>query len=96
VGDILKHTLALTVDYHSAVEPLAQYLIDLFGLEMSVEIKGRLVDFLMLRVENKIDSFELQERLDAPITAGGIGLYQNTAGKMAKEMETIMLLKYTA
>jgi hypothetical protein len=37
----------------------------------------------------------LQERLDAAVSVGGVGLYKNTAEKMVKEVEMIMLLKFT-
>lgn len=96
IEEIIKHTNALTEDYHSAVRPLAQYLIELFKLSLDIEAENRLTSFLLLRIENKIDAFQLQEKLDLPIAKGGVGLYKNTAGKIAKEIETIMLLKYTA
>lgn len=75
---------------------LADYLVYRFGLKINAEMKSRLVSFLKLRLENKVDLFGLQERLDAPFTIGGVGLYKGTAEKIVKEIEMIMLLKYSA
>ena len=56
----------------------------------------RFRSFVKLRVENKIDRFGLQQRLDASKRLGGIGLYKGSAEKVVKEVEMIMLLMYSA
>lgn len=96
IGEVIKHAEALALDYNKELEPLADYLINVFKIKMASQIRLRFIDFLKMRVENKIDVFGLQERLDTPIYLGGTGLYKNTAEKMVKEMEIIMLLKYSA
>lgn len=95
VNETLKQAAALSENSQTAILPFAQYLIDMFKLEMNDEIKDRLISFLRMRIENKLDAFGLQERLDAPANIGGVGLYKNTAEKMVKEIEIVMLLKYT-
>jgi putative ABC transport system ATP-binding protein len=95
INSMLAQSYFLTEDSKKAVEPFAQYLVELFDLKLTAETKARLVTFLRMRVENKIDIFGLQERLDAAASLGGVGLYKNTAEKMVKEVEMIMLLKFT-
>lgn len=95
IAEMLVQSEALAEDYQKAIDAFATYLIDLFKLKMDDQIRARLVAFLSMRVQNKIDIFGLQERLDAPVTIGGIGLYKNTAERMVREVEIIMLLKFT-
>lgn len=78
------------------VTGLSDYLIETFGLNLSPELVQRFRAFLKLRVENKIDRFGLEQRLDAPKALGGIGLYKPTSERVVREIEIIMLLKYSA
>jgi len=95
VGKTLQQAVALEQDYHTALVPFADYLSDMFKLGLKEDVKGRLISFLRMRVENKIDAFGLRERLDSAVAVGGVGLYRNTAEKMVREVEMIMLLKYS-
>lgn len=95
INEMLAQSYALAEDSQTAMLPFADYLLDLFELKINDEIKGRLLTFLKLRIENKIDIFGLQERLDASTAVGGVGLYKNTAERMVKEIEMIMLLKFS-
>lgn len=96
VNDIANQAEALDKDYKQALPGFADYLLRVFDLKMQPEIKARLITFLRLRLENKIDAFGVQERLDAPTSVGGVGLYKNTSEKMTREIEMVMLLKYSA
>lgn len=96
VDAMTAQAAALAGDYQRAVPKFADYLILLFGLKIKPEIRNRLMAFLKMRLENKLDAFGLRERFDAPALMGGVGLYKNTAEKMVKEVEMIMLLKYSA
>jgi len=71
------------------------YLIKTCNLKLSEEIMLRFRSFIKLRVENKIDRFGLQQRLDAPKALGGAGLYKSSAERVVGEIELIMLLKYS-
>lgn len=74
----------------------ADYLCESFHLKLSEDIVLRFRSFIKLRIENKIDRFGLQQRLDAPKKLGGAGLYRGSAEKVVREIELIMLLKYSA
>jgi hypothetical protein len=92
---MLVQSYTLSEDYEKALIPFSQYLIDLFEVKLNEEAKARLVTFLRMRMGNKIDLFGLLERLDAPLAVGGVGLYKTTAEKVVREVEMIMLLKFS-
>lgn len=96
ISEIVAQAEALAKDYQQALPGFADYLIRLLNLKLTPESRARLIAFLKMRIENKVDVFGLQERFDAPTAIGGVGLYKNTAERMVKEVEMVMLLKYSA
>jgi putative ABC transport system ATP-binding protein len=78
-----------------SMKKMSEYLINFFHLKLEGESKDRFDSFLKLRIKNKIDRFELQKALDAPKILGGVGLYRGTAEKISREVEVIMLMKYS-
>lgn len=95
VEQMLEQSKALDINHQETLTDFASYLVKLFKLEISVELMARFVTFLRMRIENKIDIFGLKERLDSPASVGGVGLYKNTAEKMVREIEMILLLRYS-
>lgn len=95
-GSILEQVEMIQKGGQDTLVGLVEYFSKVFILEFNPEMKSRLAAFLKMRMENKIDFMSLRERLDVPAERGGLGLYKNTAEKMAREMEMIMLLKYSA
>ncbi len=75
---------------------VSDYLINLFNLNLDEKMKLRFQSSIKMRIENKIDQFNLKQRLDSPKVLGGIGLYKVTADKIVREIELLMLLKYSA
>jgi len=76
-------------------EAIATYIIHLFKLKINKDDKKSLVSFLQLRIKNKIDREELGKKLDAPKKEGGAGMHSVTAEKVSREVEIIMLMKYS-
>jgi putative ABC transport system ATP-binding protein len=74
---------------------LAGYLAELFHLKLDHYQTLRLQTALSLRMESKIGQRELLKRLDDPASKGGIALHRHTAEKVSREVEIIMLLKYS-
>lgn len=74
---------------------LADYLIQFFHLKLSEEQRLRLQATMKLRLESKIGQLEMQKRFDTKVSAGGVGVHKHTAEKMVREIEIIMLLKYS-
>ena len=93
---IMSQAEILNNNQVDGIELVSDYLIKEYHLKMDDEIIARLRSFIKLRVENKIDRFSLQQRLDAPKLLGGAGLYKGSAEKIVREVELIMLLKYSA
>ncbi len=97
IGDILEQVeIIKTKPSAEAAASLADYLLSIFKVKMDSEIKLHFQSFLKLRIDNKIDGSGLDQRLDAPINVGGVGLYRNTAEKMVREVEILMLLRYSS
>lgn len=95
VIEILSQAAALQSNIDDGVMSLSHYLVRRHHLKFTPEMMDRFVSFLRLRVEYRIDRFGIQQRLDASKFLGGLGLYKNTADKIAREIELIMLLKYS-
>lgn len=74
---------------------LSKYLIDLFRIKLDDKTRPRFYLAVKTRLENKVDKFGFQKKLDAPAILGGVGLYKNTAERVVREVEIIMLLKYS-
>ena len=79
----------------TALPTLSKYLIDLLRIKMDQEQELRFQSFLHQRIDSKINQFELRHKLDAPRILGGVGLHKGTAEKIVREVEMIMLLKYS-
>jgi putative ABC transport system ATP-binding protein len=93
---IMLQTEFLNDDAENGIIPFCDYLTDIYHLKLDDEILMRFRAFIKLRVENKIDRFGLQQRLDAPRQLGGAGLYKGSAEKVVREIELVMLLRYSA
>ncbi|MCX6765529.1 MAG: ABC transporter ATP-binding protein [Candidatus Moranbacteria bacterium] len=96
VRQIMNQVEALTANPETAANTFSDYLLEHFNIKLSDDIKLRFRSFIKLRIDNKIDRFSLQQRLDTPKILGGIGLYKTTAEKVVREIEVVMLLKYSA
>lgn len=74
---------------------IAEHLKKLYKLTLSPSQELRLQSAIKLRTESKCGAKELFRRLDAPENIGGVGLNRITAEKMVREIEIIMLVKYS-
>lgn len=95
VKEILEQAESFKKNPDNVVVTFSDYLIKLFDMKLNDETVLRFRSFIKLRIENKIDKFALQKRLDAPKILGGIGLYKSKAEKIVSEVELILLLKYS-
>jgi putative ABC transport system ATP-binding protein len=78
-----------------APKKIAEYLEHRFKMNLDEKAEVRLQALLKLRMENKIDLLGLEKKLDDSVADGGVGLYKQTVEKVAREVEILMLLKYT-
>ncbi len=86
---------AITENKDHAHILIAEYLSKRFNITLKGIEYDRFRAFLKLRIENAIGREELIKRLDAPKILGGVGLYKSTAEHVGREVEVIMLLKYS-
>lgn len=92
---ILEQAQTIKTAPESGPATLSRYLAEHFHLTLSDEQLLRLQATLKLRMESKIGQLEMQKRLDQRVIQGGVGLHKNTAEKMVREIEIIMLLKFS-
>ncbi len=96
VRGILAQAEILKNNVPSAVASVSDYLMGILGVELDSEMAARFRGFVQLRIENKIDHFGFEKRLDTSKILGGMGFYKSTAERLTRELELIMLLKYSA
>lgn len=96
VRKIMEQVESLNGNIETGLISFSDYLTEIYHLKLDDDVVMRFRSFMKLRIENRIDRFGLQQRLDAPKTLGGVGLYKGTAEKVVREVELIMLLKYSA
>ncbi len=94
-AEILEQAQKIREDADTSVLSLTEYVMRRFHLHLSDAQKLRLQAALKLRLENQIGQIELLKRLDARVQADGVGLHKVTAEKIVREIEILMLLKYS-
>ena len=93
---IMLQAELLNADKEGGIIQLCDYLAYIYHLKLDEDTMSRFRAFVKLRAENRIDRFGLQQRLDAPKRLGGAGFYKGSAEKVVREVELVMLLKYSA
>jgi len=95
ISRILEQVEVLKGSPNQAAPALATYLNDLFHLELDESRMLRLVELMATRINCDVNKTDMKKQLNTPERQGGIGLYSQTAEKVAREVEIIMLLKYS-
>lgn len=95
VGRILGITQSLRTTSDQGAILFSQYLEEEFALKLSDEAKLRLQAAIRLRLESAIGQIELSRKLDKSFLQGGVGLRRDTVDKITREIEIIMLIKYS-
>lgn len=95
VQEILEVTQKLHSSPSEAVLILSGYLEQYFKLKLSPEQKLRFQAALKQRLESAIGQIELSRKLDKSLVQGGVGLRKDTVEKITREIEIVMLLKYS-
>lgn len=96
IEDIVKQSQLLDEknSSESAVR-LGNYLENYFDIVLDEKEKELFNSILKMRIENSIGRDELKTKLDENKNKGGLGLYKNTAERISREVEMMMLLKYS-
>ena len=67
-----------------------------FGLQFAGEELVKLERLIKERLNNKISVTEVQKTLDLPKQKGGLGLDKRVAFAIARELEILLLVKFSA
>ena len=93
------------LDMSSSIDPndpeksagmLFDYLSGLLNLHLDEQQQLRLIQTIRARLENELSILELRKALDRPVKAKGLGFDKRIAKKIARELEIIMLIRYTS
>ena len=76
-------------------QDLGEYLIETFRLRLGEMEKIKFMEYIKMRLENELTMDELLDLADRPVVKGGVGLDRRMAIKVAREMEIIMLARYS-
>ena len=74
---------------------IGEYIQKLFELELIEDQKIKLLQLIRLRIENKLSVVELRKGLDRPESERGMGMDRRTAGKVAREVEILLLARFS-
>ncbi len=75
---------------------LAQYAVESFAVKIDEEKKKKLAGVILDRLKNKIGIVEMKTILDMDEDEGGLGLDKRTSGKISREIEILLLIRYSA
>jgi len=78
-----------------SAQELGEYLIENFRLRLGEMEKIKFLEYVKMRLENELTMDELLDLADRPVVKGGVGLDRRMAIKVAREMEIIMLARYS-
>jgi len=78
-----------------SAQELGEYLIENFHLKLGEMEKIKFLEYIKMRLENELTMDELLDLADRPVVKGGVGLDRRAAIKVAREMEIIMLARYS-
>jgi ABC-type methionine transport system ATPase subunit len=79
----------------TAAPQISQYLNSFFRLNITPKTAPLFQSLVKQRLESQINQLNFKYKLDSPSALGGVGLNKRTAEKVARELEIIMLLKYS-
>lgn len=78
-----------------SAEDIAKYLIEKFKLHLGEMEKAKFLEYIKMRLGNELPGGELLDLVDRPVVKGGVGLDHRTAVKVTRELEILMLARYS-
>jgi putative ABC transport system ATP-binding protein len=82
-------------DIEKSTGIISNYLTEKFKLKMEDMEKTKFVEYVKMRLMNEITMDEMLDLADRPVMKGGVGLDRRSAVKVARELEIIMLARYS-
>ena len=96
VGRILRQ--AAKIDFSKVdktAEEISEYIAKTFELEFTEAEQIKLIQLIKLRLENKLSVVEFLKSMDRPVKDRGMGLDRRTADKIARELEMLLLVRFS-
>lgn len=90
-------TVGRLIDFDNAtstIDNLTAHMIKKFNINPSEVQKKKMQDIFELRLNNKFDVTKVFGALDYPVKDGGADFDKRTAGKIARELEILLLMRY--
>lgn len=79
----------------SSANVLKAHLVEKFKLELGEMEDAKFLEYVKMRLGNELTMEELLDLADRPVVKGGVGLDRRAAIKVARELEIIMLARYS-
>ncbi|MFH0930018.1 MAG: ABC transporter ATP-binding protein [Candidatus Moraniibacteriota bacterium] len=76
-------------------EDIARYLSENFHLKIGEMEQMKFLEYVKMRLDNELAMDEFLGLIDRPVMKGGVGLDRRTAIKVARELEIIILARYS-
>ncbi|MFA6285326.1 MAG: ABC transporter ATP-binding protein [Parcubacteria group bacterium] len=74
---------------------IADYFLENFRLKLGEMEKIKFLEYVKMRIQNELAMDEFLDLVDRPVVKGGVGLDRRMAIKIARELEIIMLARYS-
>ncbi len=74
---------------------IADYFLENFRLKLGEMEKIKFIEYVKMRIQNELAMDEFLDLVDRPVVKGGVGLDRRAAIKIARELEIIMLARYS-
>jgi putative ABC transport system ATP-binding protein len=82
-------------DIRASADTISSKLAENYHLKLGSMEGVKFVEYIKMRLENEISMDEFLNLIDRPVMKGGVGLDHRTAVKVARELEIIMLARYS-
>ena len=96
VKDIMDISFKINMkNLDATAEMIANHLKEYFNLQLDQEDNLKLAQMIKLRLENQLSIVEFRRGLDRPKIDKGLGLNKHSAIKVARELEILLLARYS-
>lgn len=82
-------------DIEKSAATLMDYFMENFKMKLGEMETVKLSEYIKMRLANELAMDEFLDLVDRPVVKGGVGLDHRTAIKVARELEIIMLARYS-
>jgi len=82
-------------DIRASADNIVKRFTENYRLKLGSMEGVKFVEYVKMRLENEISMDEFLNLVDRPVMKGGVGLDHRTAVKVARELEIIMLARYS-